>query len=121
MNAITKSLSQNFNYEHREAALVSMTDILLQKNLIKRRSKGYHADGIVRFIKDEIFIIEICGAYGNTLMSKIQFDRHKATYGLLAMLKCLAEKYEYGSIETFQKLEMMFIHTKGNDMLDRCI
>jgi hypothetical protein len=87
MNVVKESLGQNFNYEHREALLLSLTDILLQKNLIKRRSEGCKADGIIRFGKDEIFIIEVCGVYGNTLKSKIQFDRRKATYGLLAMLK----------------------------------
>ena len=109
LQAITESLGEQFSYEHREALLMSMTQLLMQRNIIKRKSEGYKADGIVRFGRDEVFLVEICGFFGNTLKSKIQFDRHKAAYGLLAMLKCTANKYEYGHAETFQKLEIIRI------------
>lgn len=99
---------------------MSMTEVLLRNKIIKRRAQGYLADGIVRFHHDEILLIELCGAFGNTLMSKIQFDRHKAVYGMLGMLKFLADKYEYGSLLTFKKLEIVFIHTKGK-IFYRCI
>jgi hypothetical protein len=129
MNAVTEPLGENFDYEHMEALLLFMTDILLQKDLIKRRSEDYKADEIiqkqtgiqeqtVQFGKDEIFVIELCSPFGNTLKSKMQFDRIMASYVLLAVLKCLANKYEYGSIEIFQKLAMSFLHTKGKEMLD---
>lgn len=114
-SAIVKSLGSEFQYEHREATLMSMTKVLLKNKIIKRR-----ADGIVRYHHDEILLIELCGAFGNTLMSKIQFDRHKAVYGMLGMLKFLADKYEHGSLQTFKKLEIVFIHTKGK-IFYRCI
>lgn len=113
-NAIVKSLGQNFNYEHREASLISMTNLMLQQKIIKKRSEGYLADGIVTFLSNEMMIIEACGAFGTTSMSKVQFDRHKGAYGLLGMLKTIADKFQFASLPTFEKLEVCFLHTKGN-------
>jgi hypothetical protein len=116
IRSITKMTSRMLAYESREAFLNSINDIWKAKRVIKSKSEGYKADGIVRYDDMEIMIMEACGGFGNMLASKIQFDRHKGLYGCLAMLRCFSLKYKYGSLSTFEKLEILFLHTKGNTM-----
>jgi hypothetical protein len=111
-----KNLNKGLQYESREAFLNSINDIWKEKRIIKSKSEGYKADGIVRYRDMEIMIVEACGQYGNLLMSKIQFDRHKGLYGALSMLRTIALKFRYASLLTFQKLEILFVHTKGIDI-----
>lgn len=91
-----------------------MRRLWLQQRIIKKRSEGYKAGGFRCYKVDEILLIEVCKPFGNTFKSKIQFDRLKGTYGMLGMIKMIADKYRCASVETFQKLEIIFLHTKDN-------
>jgi hypothetical protein len=74
-----KNLDKGLKYESREAFLNAINSIWKAKRVIKSKSEGYKADGIIRYREMEIMIVEACGHYGNLLMSKIQFDRQKGS------------------------------------------
>lgn len=114
--SITSLLGKSYKYEHREAFLQSMANILLKNNSIKKKSEGYKADGIISFKNNDLLIVEVCGCFGNSMKSKIQLDCHKELYGLMRMLKTVADKYQYSSLATFEKLHMIFIHAKGSSI-----
>jgi hypothetical protein len=65
------------------------------------------------------FIIDLSPAYvrlqffGCTDKSKICFDHHKGLFGLLAMLKSIADVYHEGTMETFRSIKVFFIHAAG--------
>lgn len=103
-----------YSYESRECFLKSISTIWKNSGIIRSTSKGFKADGIVRYKDLEVMLVEACGVYGNVSMSKIQFDRHKGLYACLAMLRTIAVKYKYASLSTFQSLQILFLHTKGS-------
>ncbi|CAO3617236.1 unnamed protein product, partial [Mucor hiemalis] len=73
----------------------------------------YKADGIISlysFNKLEILLLETSSHFGSTDKSKSSFDHHKGLFGALAMLKAIADKYSFGSMETFKKLKVFFVH-----------
>ncbi|KAI8637326.1 hypothetical protein BD408DRAFT_318984, partial [Parasitella parasitica] len=71
----------------------------------------YKADGIVRYKDLEIMLVEACGAYGNVAMSKIQFDLHKGLYACFTMLRTIAVKYKYASLDSFKNFSILFLHS----------
>jgi hypothetical protein len=76
----------------------------------------YKADGVISaydFNKLEVLRLETSGHYGNTDNSKINFDHHKGLLGALSMLKAIADTYEHGSMDTFQKVKVFFTHGAG--------
>ncbi|KAF7722075.1 hypothetical protein EC973_003724 [Apophysomyces ossiformis] len=69
----------------------------------------YNADGVIRLrglLETEIMIVETSGSFDKRDKTKISFDLHKGMFGLLSMLKTIADKYEYASIESFKELKM---------------
>jgi hypothetical protein len=113
MRAIIGMMKEMYTYESRESFLQSINTIWKNTGVIRSVSEGFKADGIVRYKDMEIMLVETCGVYGNSAMSKIQFDRHKGLYACLAMLRTLAIKYKYASISNFQDVRILFLHTKG--------
>jgi hypothetical protein len=116
LTSITALLGNSYKYEHREAFLTSMTTLLLQTDLKKKKNEGYKTDGIISYKNDDSSLLKVCGFFGNSMKSKIQYDRHKGLYGLLGMLKTIANKYNYSSLVTFEKLQIIFTHTKGSSV-----
>lgn len=80
------------------------------------RRKVYRADGIIR-LNDldglEILILETAGPYGSKDERKIAFDNVKGMFGLLAMMKTMADKFCYASVELFQKLKLYLVQVSG--------
>lgn len=113
MKGIMNLMDGLYVYESREAFLKSINTIWKNNGTIKSTSEGYKADGIVRHKELEIMLVEACSVYGNGAMSKIQFDRHKGLYACLAMLRTIAVKYKYASLNTFENLRIPFLHSKG--------
>ncbi|ORE01842.1 hypothetical protein BCV72DRAFT_320099, partial [Rhizopus microsporus var. microsporus] len=37
-------------------------------------------------------------------------DHHKGIYGILAILKCIADKYSFASVEKFSRVKVFFLH-----------
>ncbi|KAI9496390.1 hypothetical protein BDB00DRAFT_881992 [Zychaea mexicana] len=76
----------------------------------------YNADGVLRadeFLNMEILLTEVSNGYGSNNSGKSSFDHYKAMFGMLAMLRTLAQKYSKASFNTFQKLKVHFLHGHG--------
>ena len=76
----------------------------------------YKADGIITlyaFNKLEVLLLETSSHFGSTDASKSSFDYHKGLFGSLSMSKAVADAYPFGSLETFKKLKVYFIHAAG--------
>ncbi|CEG69431.1 hypothetical protein RMATCC62417_05508 [Rhizopus microsporus] len=78
--------------------------------------ESYKADGIIYFKEIEIFLMENSGSYGNCTKHKASGDHHKAVYGVLGMLKTIADTYRYATFDTFQRLKVFFLQTREKIM-----
>jgi hypothetical protein len=92
-----------------------MSKYLKYEDRVKNDRECYKADGIYQYKNFEICINEISGPYNNPLKSKYQFDFHKALYGCMSIIWDIIQNYYYGTIKTFEELEVHFIHNKGNE------
>ncbi|ORE15906.1 hypothetical protein BCV71DRAFT_184482, partial [Rhizopus microsporus] len=54
--------------------------------------------------------LETSSYFGSTDQSKSKFSHHKGLFGTLTMLKTVADDYQYGSLVTFQKIKVLFVH-----------
>ncbi|KAI8364175.1 hypothetical protein BD560DRAFT_333440 [Blakeslea trispora] len=79
---------------------------------IKKNSRRnlYKAGGVVR-LDDyaEVLLAEVVGSFGLNNPSKLSFDNSKAMFGLLVMLKTIADKYSYARIYSFKKPKLLFL------------
>ncbi|KAI9272984.1 hypothetical protein BDA99DRAFT_425257, partial [Phascolomyces articulosus] len=60
----------------------------------------YNADAILRATNignAEICLLEISNAFDETGRTKISFDYHKAMFGLLSMIKSIAQEYHHAT------------------------
>ncbi|KAI9496385.1 hypothetical protein BDB00DRAFT_758338, partial [Zychaea mexicana] len=88
----------------------------LQQSGMKDGRYHYNADGVLRadeFLNMEILLTEVSNGYGSNNSGKSSFDHYKAMFGMLAMLRTLAQKYSKASFNTFQKLKVHFLHGHG--------
>lgn len=111
--AIANYVNTPLDFLPAEAILLSMSKFLRNKNMIKNDRESYKADGIFQYNKFEIGIVDISGPFGNPNRSKFQFDFHKAMYGCMSIMWDIVNTYHYGTIQTFEELEIHFIHSKG--------
>lgn len=80
--------------------------------LVDDRTK-HKADGLIRmygYKRLEILLLETSSYFGSTDQPKSKFDHHKSLFGTLAMLKTIADDYQYGALATFQKIKALFVH-----------
>ncbi|CAO3657461.1 unnamed protein product [Mucor hiemalis] len=90
---------------------------------IKKQLKGivnykgdrfqYKADGIIKMMNIrnlEILLVETSGPFANTDKTKSNFDYHKGTFATLAMLKTIADEFNYADIDVFVNVKVFFIH-----------
>ncbi|KAI7888255.1 uncharacterized protein EV154DRAFT_426025 [Mucor mucedo] len=67
-------------------------------------------DGVVRTAGDiEILLLETAGPYNHIDLPKLSFDNSKGMFGLLFMLKTLADKYHNCSKTVFRELKLYFL------------
>lgn len=100
-----------------ETYLKAMTMQLKAMELHKDDKSQYKADGLIILYsieKLELVLLETSSQFGNTDLSKINYDHHKGLFGCLAMLKTVAEEFYLGSLELFQRIKVFFIHGAGN-------
>lgn len=100
-----------------EEELLSMTEQLKNKGSFADHRFIYKADGVVRLQEAhnwEICLVEVSGVYLNQDTRKIYYDHHKANYGCLAVIKTIADRFKYASIEVFEDLKVYFVHAAGN-------
>ncbi|KAG1054981.1 hypothetical protein G6F43_003029 [Rhizopus delemar] len=48
--------------------------------------------------------------------TKIKLDHHKGVYGILAMLKCIADDYSFASVDKFCQVKTFFLHAADNKL-----
>lgn len=80
----------------------------------------YKSDGLVKVsnLKDlEILLLESSGHFSNSDKVKINLDHHKGIYGILAMLKCIADEYSFASVAKFSQVKVFFLHAAGNVLI----
>lgn len=64
----------------------------------------YKADGIVKmaaFRDIELLLVETSGPFADTDKTKANFGHHKGTFGALAMLKTIADEFNYAELVVF--------------------
>lgn len=86
-------------------------------------SSLYNADGIIKFynIKQlEILLLETSSSFGSTDKTKSSFDHHKGLFGILSMLKTVADEFYLASVGTFSKLKLFFVHASGSGYYNSC-
>lgn len=96
---------------------MSMTRQLKSVGLFTDNSNVYKSDGMIKLYnmkQQEILLLETSGCFSNNDKCKINFDHHKGVFGLLSMLKCVADDYQLGSVDTFKKVKVFFLHAAGN-------
>ena len=96
-----------------EVPLESMTTQLTNLKKTLAPNEKYYADGVVSYLNNDICIYEASGPFGTKEKSKQNFDFHKALFGLLSCIATIAQSYSYASLETFSKLKLYFVQTKG--------
>lgn len=109
------TLNHNVIFFPGEIELDAMTIQLKQKGMNDGRFK-YNADGTL-VVDDhseiEILLTEVSSGYGSTEAGKISFGHFKAMFGVLAMLRTVAQLYDQASFNTFKKLKIHFLHAHG--------
>ncbi|KAG1468126.1 hypothetical protein G6F56_004025 [Rhizopus delemar] len=96
-----------------ETQLRAMSKKTNESEIESDESTLYKADGIISlygFNKVEVLLLETSGHFGSRDSSKSSFDHHKGLFGSLSMLKAIADKYSFGSLETFKNVKVFFVH-----------
>ncbi|EIE91084.1 hypothetical protein G6F46_009389 [Rhizopus delemar] len=79
----------------------------------------YNADGTL-IVNDlyaiEILLTEVSSGYGSNEADKISFDHYKAMFGMLAMLRTVAQLFDKVSFNTFTQLKIHFLHAHDNSI-----
>lgn len=86
---------------------------------IDEKKNVYKPDGVVVSFglkQQEILVLETSGTFTKLDKTKINFDHHKGVYGLLPMIKWIADDYRFGSLDTFTKIKAYFIHAEGTPL-----
>ncbi|KAG0745759.1 hypothetical protein G6F57_001287 [Rhizopus arrhizus] len=107
---------RSYIFDTREIELEAMTVQLKNKGMTDGRYK-YNADGLIcanDFSSLEILLTEVSSGYGSGDSSKASFDHYKAMFGMLSMMRTIAETYNKGTFDTFRKLKIHFLHGHGN-------
>lgn len=111
----------DFLLQHGRSVLFFPGEIELNAMTMQLQSQGvnngclkYNADGkiLLEGLSTEILLSEFF-SYGENSKGKTSFDHHKAVFGLLAMIRTIANLYKYATFETFSRLKLHFVHTHG--------
>lgn len=104
-------------FHSTQPRLESMTKQLKANGIFVDEKSCYKTDGLIKLYglkKIEILIVETSGHFGNTDRVKLKFDHHKGMFGMLAMLKCIADEFYLASVEKFSKVKVFFLNGAGN-------
>lgn len=100
-----------------QPVLQSMCRQLKETGASVDEKSQYKSDGLIKLLNFnhlELLLLETSGQFGNTDKVKINFDHHKGIYGILAMLKCIADDYSFASVAKFSEVKVFFLHAAGN-------
>lgn len=100
-----------------QPCLESMSRQLKATGIIVDEKSQYKTDGLIKLfgLKNlELLLLETSGHFSNTDKVKIKLDNHKGMFGILAMLKCIADYYSFASVESFSQIKVFFLQAAGN-------
>ncbi|KAG2228280.1 hypothetical protein INT45_011072 [Circinella minor] len=109
--------TQRLTFFPGEEQLLSMTKQLKNNNTQYDERLCYKSDAVLRCLDKktrggnmELVLLETSNSYDDTTKKKVNFDFHKGMFGTVAMLKTIADRYNYASFDSFKKLKLYFIH-----------
>jgi hypothetical protein len=103
----------DLGYNTGEKSVKAMNTQMDRLGLRASKYQSYKADGIICFKEIEVFLMENSGSYGKCTKHKASGDHHKAVYGVLGIVKTIADTYKYATFDTFQRLKVFFLQTRG--------
>lgn len=71
----------------------------------------YKIDGLVKLFGLKmiaLLVVKTSGHFDNIDRMKLKFDHHKGVFGMLAMLKCIADEFYLASVEKFSEVKVFF-------------
>lgn len=101
-----------------------MTQQLKASGLYKDNKFQYKADGLIKMYgikKLEIVLLETSSRFDSKDKCKAGFDHHKGFFGSLSMLKTIADCFSLGTMESFKRVKVFFVHTAGKIYFLVCI
>jgi hypothetical protein len=117
LKSVAKAVAENVKNSDEEFKMGEAPLKAMMKQLDdKDESTLYKADGIVKLygMKGlEVLILETSSHFGSNDNAKSCFDHHKGLFGALSMIKTIADENYLGSIETFAKVKVIFVHASG--------
>lgn len=120
LHLIGKMLSNNSckgYFVQGQPCLKSMARQLKATGITVDETSQYKSDGLIKLfgLKNlELLLLETSGHFSNTDNVKIKLDHHKGMYGILAMLKCIADDFPFASVEAFSRVKVFFVQAAGN-------
>ncbi|KAI9470665.1 MAG: hypothetical protein EXX96DRAFT_622871 [Benjaminiella poitrasii] len=111
--------SCKIDFKPGEATLEAMKCQVKSARIGEDEKYYYKADGLIKLYgmkKLEILLMETSNFFGCKDKSKHSFDHHKGVYGIVVMLKVIAENRNFGTISTFKKIKVFFLHAAGKSL-----
>lgn len=108
--------AKDLEFSPGEIFLQSMAKQLKKIDNCRGEANGYKADGLIRIntIRNmEVVLFETSGGVKGGSKRKQTFDFHKGMFGLVSMLKALADTFPYASYERMSAIKIYFVHTCG--------
>ncbi|CEG80194.1 hypothetical protein RMATCC62417_14563 [Rhizopus microsporus] len=114
LKSVAKAVAENIKNSDAEFKVGETPLKAMMKQLDdKDESNLYKADGIIKLygMKElEVLLLETSLCFGCKDNAKSCFDHHKGLFGALSMIKTIADESFLGSIETFAKIKVLFVH-----------
>ena len=113
LEVISKSIRTNdckADFVKGQPILESMTKQLKTLGHFVDDKSQYKSDGLKEI---ELLLVEVSGCFNNKDKVKLNFDHHKGMFGALAMIKSIADQYEYASVDQFEKVKVFFLNAAG--------
>lgn len=113
-------LNSKAEFQSGQPRLDSMSKQLKAINIFVDERYCYKTDGLIKLFglkKLELLVLETSGHFNNTDRVKLNFDHHKGIYGMLSMLKCIADDYCFGSVEKLAEVKVFFLNGAGNNIM----
>lgn len=108
--------SCKIDFKPGEATLEAMKYQVKATRICKDENYQYKADGLIKLYgikKLEILLMETSSFFGSKDRCKHSSDHHKGVYGVVAMLKTIGDSFEFGTISTFKRIKVFFLHAAG--------
>ncbi|KAG0945455.1 hypothetical protein G6F57_003976 [Rhizopus arrhizus] len=116
LEVISKSIRTNdckADFVKEQPILESMTKQLKTLGHFVDDKSQYKSDGLKEI---ELLLVEVSGCFNNKDKVKLNFDHHKGMFGALAMIKSIADQYEYASVDQFEKVKVFFLNAAGRHL-----